>query len=180
MAETAVRESLTIAGRPDRARVARAFVGEVLGLGHPCGDVAVLLVSELFSNSVRHSGSGLPGGMVTVTVATKDDVVRVEVSAVGLAAQWQPDQDMVRNTGFIAAGATFRGVRASAPISSRRCRSSRCGKITANFAARTCPASSMPPIPQQHARNAEPPGYFTASPKRHCVLLRRGLRPRRL
>ena len=45
MAETAVRESLTIAGRPDRARVARAFVGEVLGLGHPCGDVAVLLVS---------------------------------------------------------------------------------------------------------------------------------------
>ena len=33
--------------------------------------------------------------------------------------------------------------RASAPISSRRCRSSRCGKITPNFAASTCPRSSI-------------------------------------
>jgi hypothetical protein len=37
------------AGRP------RHGVGAVLGPGHPCGDVAVLLVSELFSNSVRFS-----------------------------------------------------------------------------------------------------------------------------
>jgi hypothetical protein len=29
-----VRESVTIAGRPERARVAREFVGEVLGPGH--------------------------------------------------------------------------------------------------------------------------------------------------
>ena len=49
MAGTAVRESVTLAGRPERARVARTFVGTVLGPGHPCGDVAVLLVSEIFA-----------------------------------------------------------------------------------------------------------------------------------
>ena len=45
MARVAVRESMTLAGRAERARVARAFVSEVLGPGHPYGDVAVLLDS---------------------------------------------------------------------------------------------------------------------------------------
>jgi anti-sigma regulatory factor (Ser/Thr protein kinase) len=76
----AVRESVTLAGLAGRARVARAFVSGVLGTGHPCGDTAVLLVSELFGNSVRHSRSGLPGGTVTVTVKAADGVIRVEVS----------------------------------------------------------------------------------------------------
>jgi anti-sigma regulatory factor (Ser/Thr protein kinase) len=71
---------VTLAGRAERARTARAFVGEVLGPGHPCGDVAVLLVSEVFGNSVRHSGSGAPGGTVTVAVMAGDGVVRVEVT----------------------------------------------------------------------------------------------------
>jgi hypothetical protein len=61
MAGATVRESVTLAGRAERARAARVFVSEVLGPGHPCGDVAVLLVSEIFSNSVRHSGSGAAG-----------------------------------------------------------------------------------------------------------------------
>jgi hypothetical protein len=55
---------MTVAGRAERARVARAFVGGVLGAAHPCGEAAVLLVSELFGNSVRHSRSGGPGEMV--------------------------------------------------------------------------------------------------------------------
>ena len=80
MADGVVRESVTLAGRAERARVARAFVGGVLGPGHPCGDVAALLVSELFGNSVRHSGSGDPGEKVTVAVRTGDGVVRVEVT----------------------------------------------------------------------------------------------------
>ena len=58
MAPAVVRESVTVAGRAERARVARAFTAGVLGPGHPCGDDAALLVSELFGNSVRHSGSG--------------------------------------------------------------------------------------------------------------------------
>jgi anti-sigma regulatory factor (Ser/Thr protein kinase) len=80
MAESAVRESVTVAGRPERARVARAFVGAVLGPGHPCGDDAVLLVSELFSNSVRHSGSRFAGETVTIAVTAADGIVRVEVA----------------------------------------------------------------------------------------------------
>ena len=80
MAGLAVRESVTLAGRAERARVARTFVGAVLGPGHPCGDVAVLLVSELFGNSVQHGGSGVAGETITVAVRTWDGVVRVEVT----------------------------------------------------------------------------------------------------
>jgi hypothetical protein len=70
MTGAVVRESMTVAGRAERARLARTFVGAVLGPEHPCGDVAVLLASELFANSVCHSGSGRTGGAVTVTVTT--------------------------------------------------------------------------------------------------------------
>ena len=80
MTGVAIRETVTLAGRAERARLARAFVGGVLGPGHPCGDDAGLLVSELFGNSVRHSGSGAPGETVTVAVKTGDGVVRVEVT----------------------------------------------------------------------------------------------------
>jgi anti-sigma regulatory factor (Ser/Thr protein kinase) len=80
MARVAVRESVTLAGRAERARAARRFVSEVLGPGHPCGDVAVLLVSEVFGNSVRHSGSAAPGETVTVAVIAGECVVRVEVT----------------------------------------------------------------------------------------------------
>jgi anti-sigma regulatory factor (Ser/Thr protein kinase) len=80
MAGLAVRETVTLAGRAERARLARVFVEGVLGPGHPCADVAALLVSELFSNSLRHSGSGAPGEAVTVAVKMADDVIRVEVT----------------------------------------------------------------------------------------------------
>jgi anti-sigma regulatory factor (Ser/Thr protein kinase) len=42
--------------------------------------VAVLLVSEIFGNSVRHSGSGTPGETVTVAVRAGNSIVRVEVT----------------------------------------------------------------------------------------------------
>jgi anti-sigma regulatory factor (Ser/Thr protein kinase) len=80
MAGLAVRETVTLAGRAERARLARAFVEGLLGPGHPCGDVAALLVDELFVNSIRHSGSGAPGETVTVAVRTENDVIRVEVT----------------------------------------------------------------------------------------------------
>lgn len=70
MAERAVRESVTLAGLAKRARVARAFAGAVLGPGHPCADVAVLLASELFGNSVRYSRSSGPGETITVAAKT--------------------------------------------------------------------------------------------------------------
>jgi hypothetical protein len=37
MAGPQIRESVTVAGRAERARVARAFAAGVLGPGHPCG-----------------------------------------------------------------------------------------------------------------------------------------------
>ena len=83
MAGLVVRESVTLAGRVEQTRVARAFVSGVLGPGHPCGDDAALLVSELFGNSVRHSGSGAPGETVTVAVSAGDGMVRVEVTDSG-------------------------------------------------------------------------------------------------
>jgi anti-sigma regulatory factor (Ser/Thr protein kinase) len=80
MTGATVRESVKVAGLVERVRVVRSFVGAVLGPGHPCGDEAVLLVSELFTNSLRHSGSGLPGETVTVTVTARVGAVRVEVA----------------------------------------------------------------------------------------------------
>ena len=69
MAGPQIRESVTVAGRAERAGVARAFAVGVLGPGHPCGDDAALLVSELFGDSVRHSRSGAAGGTVTIAVS---------------------------------------------------------------------------------------------------------------
>ena len=37
-------------------------------------------MSELFANSIRHSGSDAPGETVTVAVKTGDGVVRIEVT----------------------------------------------------------------------------------------------------
>jgi len=96
MAGAAVRESVTVAGRAERARVARVFTAGVLGPGHPCGDDAVLLVSELFGNSVRHGGSGAAGETVTVAVTAAGSVVRVEVtgrSGRGMPQLQVPDSD---------------------------------------------------------------------------------------
>jgi hypothetical protein len=54
--------------------------------------------------------------------------------------------------------------RASAPSSSRRCRSSRCGKIVSNFAASISLVTTMLPIPQQSAAFQEATGYFPPTP----------------
>jgi hypothetical protein len=108
----AVRESVTLAGRADRAWVARAFTVGVLGPGHPCGDDAALLVSELFGNSIRHGGSGAAGETVTIAVRTRDGVVRVEV--VGRSGRGMPE---LRPTGCDAEGG--RGLRLVAELAVR-------------------------------------------------------------
>ena len=60
--------------------MARAFVRQVLGGGHPALERATLLTSELVTNSVSHSNSRLAGGTITVTVRTAEDRVRIEVT----------------------------------------------------------------------------------------------------
>ena len=112
MAGLAVRESVTLA-RAGGAGAGRPRVrGGVLGPGHPCGDVAVLLVSEIFSNSVRHSGSGAPGETVTVAVRAWDSAVRVEVtdrSGPGVPELALPDGMRKAAAGFSLLRASRRG-----------------------------------------------------------------------
>jgi anti-sigma regulatory factor (Ser/Thr protein kinase) len=71
---------MTISAVPGQVREARAFVARVLGQVHPHVNLALLLCSELVTNSVQHSGSAVPGGVVTVTVVAGEKVVRVEVT----------------------------------------------------------------------------------------------------
>ena len=61
--------------------------------------------------------------------------------------------------------------RASAPISSRRCRSSRCGKIAPNFAASISLVNVITPIAHQHPRSQEATGYFPADPNCTAILV---------
>jgi anti-sigma regulatory factor (Ser/Thr protein kinase) len=71
---------VTIPAVPEQVRVARAFVAGVLRESHTHAEAALLLVSELVTNSVRYSGSAVPGGVVKVTVEVGDETVRVEVT----------------------------------------------------------------------------------------------------
>jgi len=82
-AGTAIWASLSFPGRPDQVYAARVFTGTTLGSDHPCAAVAVLLVSEMVTNSVLHSDSRLPGGTITVTVTGTPDGARVEVRDAG-------------------------------------------------------------------------------------------------
>lgn len=85
-AGTALRASLTIPGQPAHVKDAREFVTRTMGAGHSCVDVAVLLSSELVTNSLLHSGSGMSEGTVTITVTGIADGVRVEVLDAGGAS----------------------------------------------------------------------------------------------
>lgn len=66
------------AGCPESVSAARAWVAGFLP-GSPAADDVALLTSELFTNAVLYSASGLPGGLVTVSVRTGDGSVRVDV-----------------------------------------------------------------------------------------------------
>jgi anti-sigma regulatory factor (Ser/Thr protein kinase) len=79
MAGAAVLGSLTIPGRPEHVREARAFISKSLGELHPSLDTAVLLTSELVTNAVTHSSSRCVGGIVTVIVMESAGGLRIEV-----------------------------------------------------------------------------------------------------
>jgi anti-sigma regulatory factor (Ser/Thr protein kinase) len=79
-AGAAVLGSLTIPGRPEHVRDARAFVAKALSDLHPGIDDAVLLTSELVTNAITHTRSRSDGGAVTIQVVEADGGVRVEVA----------------------------------------------------------------------------------------------------
>ncbi len=83
MAGATVLGSLTIPGRPQHVREARAFVAKALGELHPALDTAVLLTSELVTNAVMHSSSRCAGGAVSILIMESAGGMRVEVADEG-------------------------------------------------------------------------------------------------
>jgi len=68
-----------LAGRPESVREARAWTARHLG-GFPAVDEALLVTSELVTNAVLHSRSGLDGGRVRIRIeVTPGAYVRIEV-----------------------------------------------------------------------------------------------------
>ncbi len=83
MSGAAVLGGLTIPGRPEHVREARAFVAKALGELHPCLDSAVLLTSELVTNAVMHSSSRCAGGTVSIIIIESCAGLRIEVADQG-------------------------------------------------------------------------------------------------
>lgn len=74
--------SRAFAGLPESVAVARTWVAGFLP-GSPALDDAALLTSELVTNAILHSASGLPGGQVMVSVRAGEGMVRVDVTDQG-------------------------------------------------------------------------------------------------
>lgn len=77
----AVLGSLTIPGRPGLVREARAFVARTLS-SHRLSvdaDAATLLTSEIVTNAIQHSRSGIDGGTVTIVVIQAPHGALIEV-----------------------------------------------------------------------------------------------------
>ena len=89
--------SIRLAGRAENIGRAREFVMVSLGTGHPCAGVLQLIVSELVTNSIVHTRSGLDGGTVTVALAGDECRARVEVTDDG-----SPELPRVRAVDFSA------------------------------------------------------------------------------
>jgi anti-sigma regulatory factor (Ser/Thr protein kinase) len=73
--------SLIIPGRPEQVAVARAFVSRTLS-SHQVGadnDTATLLTSEIVTNAIQHTKSGVDGGTVAIVVIGVPRGVLVEI-----------------------------------------------------------------------------------------------------
>ncbi len=77
----AVLGSLTIPGRPEQVSAARAFIAQTLSTHRvrTDNDTATLLTSEIVTNAIAHTKSGVEGGTVTIVVIGVPRGVLVEV-----------------------------------------------------------------------------------------------------
>src|SRR5712671_2837305 len=77
----AVLGSLTVPGRPEQVAMARAFVSRTLSSNRVGADddAATLLTSEIVTNAVQHTKSGVDGGTVTIVVIGVPHGVLVEI-----------------------------------------------------------------------------------------------------
>jgi serine/threonine-protein kinase RsbW len=79
----------TFSATPSQVSCARRFLADLLAAS-PLLDDAVLCLSELATNSVRHSASRHPGGRFRVTASVGPADVRVEVTDAGGPWETQP------------------------------------------------------------------------------------------
>lgn len=102
-------------GTADQVRRARSALAAALD-GYPLADDAVLCVSELATNAIRHSASGWPGGSFAVRAEIWAGIgVHVEVHDEG--GPWQSGQDAdgrVHGLGLVAELAAGLSVRSPA------------------------------------------------------------------
>jgi anti-sigma regulatory factor (Ser/Thr protein kinase) len=80
-ARATVLGSLTIPGRPEQVSGARTFVAQTLSshrVEADC-DAATLLTSEIVTNAIQHTKSGVEGGTVTIVVIGVPHGVLVEI-----------------------------------------------------------------------------------------------------
>src|SRR5438552_11916124 len=83
----ALTQSHTFPATADQARMARRFLAANLNGSAPTGD-ALICLSELVTNAIRHSNSRRPGGTFTVRASAGHGRLRVEVEAQG--GPWRP------------------------------------------------------------------------------------------
>jgi anti-sigma regulatory factor (Ser/Thr protein kinase) len=80
---TAILGSLTIPGRPEEVSGVRAFITRTLAAAsrrrRVDSDAATLLTSELVTNAILHTMSGMDDGTVTIVVVNVPDGVLIEV-----------------------------------------------------------------------------------------------------
>jgi anti-sigma regulatory factor (Ser/Thr protein kinase) len=76
----AILGSVTIPGRPEHVSGTRAFIARtVAGVPGVDAEAATLLTSELVTNAIQHTDSGMAGGTVTVVAIGVPGGVLVEV-----------------------------------------------------------------------------------------------------
>ncbi len=108
-----------LAGTPGAARQARDLVREAVGEGHPFGDDAELITSELVTNAVAHTRSGEPGGSLVLAVRAHPDQVQILVRDSGGASapDWSsaadPDGEHGRGLAIVIALAAEWGSQAT-------------------------------------------------------------------
>jgi anti-sigma regulatory factor (Ser/Thr protein kinase) len=100
---TAILGSATVPGRPEEVCRARAFVARTLSAVGKTpavdADTATLLTSELVTNAILHTESGVPGGTVTIVVVDVADGVLIEVIDDGSAGTPVVKDDLLTTNG---------------------------------------------------------------------------------
>jgi anti-sigma regulatory factor (Ser/Thr protein kinase) len=108
--------SRIFAAQPDQVAEARAFLGRILH-GCPMTYEAKVICSELFTNSIRHSRSALPGGQVTIRAEVCErEYTWLEVE--DQAGDWtnsNPDGESGRGLEIVAALADYWDIRTRDP-----------------------------------------------------------------